>query len=264
MHINTFDRYVQADSLVHQLDPRVKVGITFLYILSTALLPDGAWVGMGAAWGIAAVGALLAGFTPWNLGRRAFIVLPFTLAALTVVFTLPGPAVAVWPIGPWRLTLSEPGLVRFASIVVRSWLSVQVAILLTLTTPVPDILHALRHLKTPAVLVVVLAFMYRYLFVLADEAQRLLRARAARSARLPDQPAGGSLLWRARVAGYMVGQLMGRSFDRSERVYQAMLARGYRGEWLTMTPHVMRRLDWLALVIALAALLLTQTIGRLW
>lgn len=263
MHINTFDRYIQADSLAHRLDPRVKVSITFLYILTTALLPDGAWWGLAAAWGVVALAALLARLTPWSLIRRAFIVLPFTLAAVSVMFTLPGPAVAVVPIGPWSLTISEPGLLRFATIFVRSWLSVQMAIWLTLTTPFPDILHALGHLKVPAILVAILAFMYRYLFVLADETQRLLRARAARSAALPGRPAGGSLRWRARVAGSMVGQLMGRSFDRSERIYQAMLARGYRGELLTMTPHLMRRRDWLTLAGALLALLLVHLLGRL-
>jgi cobalt/nickel transport system permease protein len=106
----------------------------------------------------------------------------------------------------------------------------------------------------PAVLVAIIAFMYRYLFVLADEAQRLLRARAARSARLPGARGGGSLGWRAAVVGHMAGQLFVRSLDRSERVYQAMQARGYRGELLTLAPHAMQRRDWLALALGAAAI----------
>jgi cobalt/nickel transport system permease protein len=127
-------------------------------------------------------------------------------------------------------------------------LSLQMAILMTATTPFPDILHALRHLRVPAILVSIIAFMYRYLFVLVDEVARLLRARAARSARLPDHQGGGTIIWRAKVAGHMAGQLFVRSLDRSDRVYQAMLARGYRGSLLTMNPHVMRPLDWAVLV----------------
>jgi cobalt/nickel transport system permease protein len=61
----------------------------------------------------------------------------------------------------------------------------------------------------------------------------------------------------------MVGQLLVRSLARSDRVYQAMLARGYRGELLTMNPHVIGTLDWLVLCFALLVLLLLQTIARL-
>jgi cobalt/nickel transport system permease protein len=89
--------------------------------------------------------------------------------------------------------------------------------------------------------------MYRYLFVLVDEVTRLLRARAARSAQLPGRKGGRTLAWRAGVAGGMAGQLFIRSLERSDRVYQAMLARGYQGTLLTMNPHVMRPLDWAVL-----------------
>lgn len=263
MHINTFDRFVASDSLVHRLDARVKVVTTVLFILSNALLPDGAWWGFVAAWAVLFGAALLADISPWTLSKRGFIVLPFTLAAITILFTVPGQTVAQWRLGGWDMRISDAGLVRFASIVVRSWLSLQMAIWLTMATQIPDILHALRHLKTPALLVSVIAFMYRYLFVLADEAQRLLRARSARSARLPGLQPGRTVWWRARVAGYMVGQLFIRSFERSERVYQAMLARGYRGELMTMTPHAMRRADWLYLFGLAALLLLVQGIGRI-
>jgi cobalt/nickel transport system permease protein len=136
------------------------------------------------------------------------------------------------------------------------------AVLLTATTRFPDLLHALRHLKVPAIFVSILAFMYRYLFVLADEVARLLRARAARSAQLPGQPAGRSLRWRATIAGHMVGQLLVRSMARSDRVYQAMLARGYRGELLTINPHVMVSFDWLVLAAALLGLLLLQVVAH--
>ena len=70
--------------------------------------------------------------------------------------------------------------------------------------------------------------MYRYMFVLVDEAQRMLRSRAARSAGV-GRGTGGSVAWRARVAGGMAGSLFLRTLDRTERIYMAMLARGYDG-----------------------------------
>ncbi len=263
MHVNTFDRFIAGESPAHRLDARVKVLITLVFIFSNSLLPDGAWWGFVAAWGVLFLAARLAHISPWTLTKRGFIVLPFTLAAVTIIFTAPGEALAHWQVGGWEMRLSAPGLLRFVGIVVRSWLSVQMAIWLTMTTQIPDILHALRHLKTPALLVSVIAFMYRYLFVLADEAQRLLRARASRSATLPGFKAGRSVWWRARVAGNMVGQLFIRSLERSERVYQAMVARGYQGELMTMNPHTMRRPDWLALLALFILLALVQGIGRI-
>ena len=68
----------------------------------------------------------------------------------------------------------------------------------------------------------------RYLAVLGDEAGRMNRARQARSASA-DGRAGGGIGWRARTTGAMVGSLFIRSYERSERVYAAMLARGFEG-----------------------------------
>lgn len=264
MHFNVFDRYQAASSPIHHLDPRVKVVVTVLFILSNVLLPDGAWLAFLLAWGfllLASSGAHLGSLYTF---KRSFIVLPFALAGLTAIFALPGEPLAVFRLGSLVLVATDAGLLRFASVVIRSWLSVQAAILLVATTQFPDLMHALRHLRTPAVLVAVISFMYRYLFVLTDEAMRLLRARDARSARPADKAGGTPLAWRARVAGSMAGQLFLRSYERSERVYNAMAARGYQGQLLTLNPHEMQRRDWLLGGLGLAGILLLQVVGRIY
>lgn len=263
MHVNTFDRYREGNSLVHQLDPRVKVLAAILFIFSNVLLPDGAWLAFAAAWVVILLAGFLAHLTPGFLFKRSLIALPFTLAAVTVLFTIPGTAVATFSVFSRTVTISDVGLIRFSSIVIRSWLSVQGAIWLTAATPFPDLMHALRHLQVPRLLTAIISFMYRYLFVLADEATRLLRARDARSAAPIGGKGGGRLLWRAKVAGGMIGQLFLRSFERSERVYNAMLARGFRGQLLTMNPHVMVARDWLGLGTAVILIAITQIIGLL-
>ncbi len=101
--------------------------------------------------------------------------------------------------------------------------------MLTATTHFVDVLRALRAFRLPAILVAILSFAYRYLFILTEEAQRLLRARECRSAAL-DGKGGGSVVWRAKVTGRLVGTLFLRAFERSERVYVAMVSRGYAGE----------------------------------
>ncbi len=263
MQASTFNRYQSRDSLIHRLDPRAKIVVTLVFIVSNAVLPDGAWGAFLASWLILLLGGRLARLSPGYLFKRSFIALPFALAAVTVLFTMPGEPAVSWQWGERVIEVSDAGLVRFASILVRSWLSVQMAILLTAVTQFPDLMHALRHLHMPHILISIISFMYRYLFVLADETTRLLRARESRSARPATGGGGGSLIWRATVAGNMVGQLFLRSIERSDRVYNAMLSRGYQGRLMTMNPHVMSGRDWLVLGVALLLIVLVQLIGYL-
>ncbi|HNB51982.1 MAG TPA: cobalt ECF transporter T component CbiQ [Anaerolineales bacterium] len=266
MHLNTFDQYQARASLIHRLDPRVKVIVTILVILSNVLLPDGAWLAFALSWGLILGINQIARLGARYLLVRSFIALPFALAAVSVIFTVPGNPVFALGVGKAVLVLTDAGLIRFASILLRSWISVQAAIVLTATTPFPDLIHALRHLRVPSILVAIISFMYRYLFVLSDETLRLLRAREARSAApLPGRGqarVGGSLSWRARVAGSMIGQLFLRSYERSDRVYNAMLARGYQGQLLTMHAHEMTPRDWAGFGLACFLLLLLQILGR--
>jgi cobalt/nickel transport system permease protein len=99
--------------------------------------------------------------------------------------------------------------------------------------------------------------------VLVDEVFRLLRARESRSAAAAGSRSGGSVAWRARVAGNMAGQLFLRSYERSDRVYNAMLARGYAGHLMTINPHELRNIDYITALLAISLILLLQVIGRL-
>jgi len=189
--------------------------------------------------------------------------LPFALAAVSVIFSIPGKELVTWRLGATSLTVTDAGVMRFISIMLRAWLSVQAAILLVATTRFPDLIHALEHLRVPRLLVTVIAFLYRYLFVLTDEVLRMTRARQARSASAADRRSGGSVFWRAHVAGNMVGQLFLRSYARSDRIYNAMLARGYAGQMRTLSLHQMSEREWWFITISLALLVLVQIVGRL-
>jgi cobalt/nickel transport system permease protein len=156
----------------------------------------------------------------------------------------------------WTLVATQEGLARFISIALKSWISVQAAILLAASTPFPDLLTAMRAVKIPRLLVAIFGLMWRYLFVLVDEALRLLRARAARSGQA-DQPGlkpGGGLVWRAHVAGGMAGNLFLRAFERSDRIYVAMLSRGYDGEVRAAPLPALSPASWLILIIGLFVL----------
>ena len=153
----TFDRYLARPGAIHRLDPRVKVVMTLVFILSVALLPAGAWWAYGLGFAAVMAAAVAARLSPWLIVRRSLLGLPFLLAAVTILFI---PGRVVWD-GPWGLAVSDAGLLRFSGILLRSMISLQAAVWLTATTRFPDILHALRHLRVPAVLVSIIAFMYR-------------------------------------------------------------------------------------------------------
>lgn len=256
LHFDLTDQYRPRRSPIHSLDPRVKVVAVLSYVLALGLMPAGAWTSfiLCAALALACAWASRLGLT-FAL-RRSYIALPFLVAALPVPLTTPGDVLCRLPGLGWAVT--EPGVVRFVSISFRSWLAVQAAILLTATTQFPDLLWALSALRMPKPLVATVGFMYRYLYVLADEALRMLRARAARSAVLagnPRPPVG----WQGSVAGNMVGSLFLRALERSERVYAAMVSRGYNGSMRSLVHFSMRPADWIALaavIVLLAAIVL--------
>lgn len=262
MHSDAFDRYHHHDSPLHRLDPRIKAVVTIAFILSNALLPDGAWSAFALTWLflllLNALSALGLGYT----FRRSFIALPFALVAVTVLFSIPGRALFQFHFMLWDFTITDAGLMRFVSINIRSWLSVQAAILLVAVTRFPDLIHAFEHLRVPAILTTIIAFLYRYLFVLTDEVIRLLRARQSRSAAVAGQRSGGGVLWRAKVSGNMAGQLFLRSYERSDRIYNAMLARGYAGQLRTLNPHELHGRDWAYAVAAFLFMLAMQFVGR--
>src|SRR5919198_4715603 len=152
MHFGAFDLYHEAESFLHRLDPRVKVVVTVAFILSNALLPDGAWIAFGLSW-------LFLLFANWlsKLGisftfKRSLIALPFALIAVTILFSMPGKPLSSFHLLMWNFTITDAGLLRFVSILIRSWLSVQMAILLVATARFPDLIHALQHLRIPVIL----------------------------------------------------------------------------------------------------------------
>jgi cobalt/nickel transport system permease protein len=140
------------------------------------------------------------------------------------------PREAIWAFGldalvllaveVWFLTLSQPGLWGAWNIVVKGTLGVAATALLTATTTIPELLRALERLRLPRPLVGIASFMIRYGEVLTDDLRRMRIARLSRG----DDP---RWLWQVAGLAKTAGALFVRSYERGERVYIAMLARGY-------------------------------------
>jgi len=262
----SLDPYLPANSPLHRLDARVKLPFTLALILMTSLLPVGAWLAYALVFII-----LLALATVSTLGiplvlKRALLAVPFILAAVPILFTGPEPKITPFSIYQWDFVISQPGLIRLISIGLKSWLSVQAAIILSATTPFSQIAVALRALHLPKLFVGVLSLMWRYLFMMVDQTGRLLRARSSRSGTIPGQPGlkpGGTLRWRAQVTGGLAGNLFLRSLERSDRVYSAMLSRGYDGEQRSLAAPPLSSKDWIVLIVSFFLLFLITIVGLL-
>ena len=113
------------------------------------------------------------------------------------------------------------GLATFSFIVIRGTICLATVILLSNTTPFDHLLLFLRRIRVPALIVDILALMYRFVFVLIDEGERMHRARLSRTF-------NRKRIHRWNLLATVVGQLFVRSTERAERIYAAMCARGWK------------------------------------
>ena len=231
--------------------------------MAISLLPVGSYLALGLGWLVVVGLSVLARLGPFRTARRALFALPFVLAALPLVFTRTGDPLGSFALGPLTLTVSGDGLQMFTTIALKSWVSVQAALLLAFTTPFHELVEGLRLLRLPAIMVSIISFMYRYLGVLSAEATRMARARGARSASVGGR-SGGTLAWRAKVTGSMVGSLFLRSYERSERIYAAMQARGFESRFHHLHRRSLVPAEYVVLVVARGCSTLLVLSGHLW
>lgn len=221
MGFHHLDQLSRVESPITRRSPTVRLLGTVLVAVGAAVLPTGAWIQMAALALLVVVAATLARIRPRAFLTRILPPLGFVLlASVAVLFLAPGSVMASF--GPFRVT--DTGLVRFGSVAGRAGVALGAAVVLVTTTSFPEILEAFRRLRLPAVVTTSLGLAYRYLYLLTDEVARMRRAAASRNA------AAGSASRRRLMIGVSAAALQ-RSFARSERVYQAMLGRGYTGEF---------------------------------
>ncbi|MDD5038561.1 MAG: cobalt ECF transporter T component CbiQ [Dehalococcoidales bacterium] len=225
---NLIDQYSERDSFTHRLDPRTKFIITLLFISLVVLTPPDTWLAFSSYFVFSAILLLFSRVPIGYVFKRSLAIMPFVLMiAIFIPFFKEGEIAGSYNIGLWRLTVTYSGLQILTNIAIKAWLSILSLIWLTSTTRLPQLLHALRQLHFPQIVVMILSFMYRYLFILIDELARMNRARDSRNF-------GGKWLWQIRTIGNMIGTLFIRSYEMGERAYMAMAARGFDGQIRTL------------------------------
>ncbi|CAN5494673.1 cobalt ECF transporter T component CbiQ [soil metagenome] len=159
--------------------------------------------------------ARLAQVSPWFVAKRLVVETPFVLFA--VFLPLIGRGERLDVLG---LSLSIDGLWAAWNILIKATLGLATTVLLGATTPIAEILHGLEHLRMPRLMTAIAGFMVRYADVITGEVTRM---RIARESRGYDP----RWFWQARAIASSAGTLFIRSFERGERVYLAMVSRGY-------------------------------------
>jgi len=254
--LGRLDRLARRDTPFRRLDPRAKLLVTLAFLLCVVSFDRYAVAGLLPFFFYPVVVVALADLPLGYLLKKVLLVAPLAL--------LMGAA------NPWfdpepllrfgSITLSG-GWVSYAAILLRFALTVLAALALIATTGFHEVCVALRRIGVPAPMTVQLLLSYRYLFVLAGEGARMVRARSLRSF----GRRGHGLV----PYGSLVGHLLLRTVERSRRIHRAMLARGFAGELHSSSPLRFRCLDalyllgWAALFLLFRLVNLPHLLGGL-
>lgn len=227
MHHTRIDYLAYQDTPVHRLDSRTKL-ISAIVFTVFVISQSPTAISMVLCYAVWPFAVLVMGRVSLKfVVRHILIVSPFVaVLALSCVFYDRTAAEIVF--GPLRFETTT-GLLRCVSIVAKFAVTMAMLIGLVATTRFGDLLSGMARLGMPRVLVMQLGFLYRYIFLLIDRAEHMLRARAGR--RLRNLGARREV----KTAAAMVGSLCLSSLDMAGRINTAMQARGFDGQFHTIS-----------------------------
>ena len=251
------DRLATGDTSLHRLDPRAKVLVSLVFIVSvvsfgryeiSALIPFFIFPVI-----MVALGDLPAAY----ILKKIALLCPFAL--IVGIFNPVFDRQIIVQIGPAGIS---GGWISFLSIVLRALLTVGVALIMVGVTGFSAGCNALERMGMPKAFVVQLLFLYRYIFVLTEEGARTARARELRTF--------GKKGMEMKSFTSLIGNLLLRTWERAERIYRAMLSRGFNGEF-----HVQRNfhfgmkealftIGWSSLFVVFRLVNVPQLVGTLF
>jgi cobalt/nickel transport system permease protein len=203
MSAHHFMDHGHGHSMLHRVPAGGKLAGALVLVLTVVLLPR------TQVMGLLIVAVVLAGLL-------AVSGIPFLFLLKRMLLLEP------LVLGVAGLMLFQPGGAKiFALVMLKANLCLLTTVLLANTTPFTEIVRVLQGLRVPWLFVTTLTLMHRYLFVLADETERMRRARASRTF-----TRGRRFQW--QTLSSVVGQLFVRASERAERIYSAMCARGWK------------------------------------
>jgi cobalt/nickel transport system permease protein len=240
-----FDHHRAGHSLIHQFDPRLKLAMMLFYIVAVVITSPERKILFLLYTGIVVTLALMSQVSLIHLlGKLARLYPMIFFISIFVPFF---PAQHDVAHGFGFITIYEKGFEKFLLINIKSILAIFMSILITTTTDLMLLLKGMERLKIPRLAISIVSFMYRFIFLLIDEIERMIMAFQSRYFRL-------SLKNRIKMFANMIGVLFIRTYERGERIYLAMESRGFKGEVHTYSDLKWRKSDSLAFIIFLIIL----------
>ena len=210
--------YFHGHSRVHHLAPECKLAAQLLFVFVVVATPREAIWAFAAYALILAVLIRLAGLPYGFVAKRLTVEIPFVAFALLLPFIAQGERVDVLGV-----SVSSEGLWGAWNILVKGTIGVAASIVIASTTTMPEMLKGFDRLHLPKAFTSIASFMVRYMDVIADDMKRMKVARLSRGY-------DPRWIWQAKAVGASAGALFIRSYERGERVYLAMLSRGFSGD----------------------------------
>jgi len=238
------EKFAAGDSLAHRLDPRVKIVMATLFSIVVAV--SDRFLALLPA---LAIGFILVLVTAVPIKRLLRGLVPVNLLIIFLWFFLPFTfdGEPLFRVGP--LVATREGVCHATQITIKSNAIMAVLIALVASTPVFTLGHAMHELRIPSKIVHLFFFTYRYIHVIHREYLRLVNAIKIRGFR------PGTNIHTYRTLAYLVGMLFVKSHERGQRVYNAMLCRGFRGRLYSLSQPSLKTIDVVSLILMLAVIL---------
>lgn len=242
MHLEEF---AEGSSFFHKLDPRVKIVIFIPFVFSIVFFQS-----IRQALAGLLISILMSFSAKLNLKRLASRLIAINVPIMVLWFFLPFsyPGEIIFEIG--RFSVTNEGVRYTFLITLKANVIVLSTISLIGTSEIFSLAHALIHLKAPSKIVHLFFFFYRYISVIHEEYNRLKRAMIVRCFK------PGTNVQTYKSIAYLVGMLLVKSYDRSQRIYNAMLCRGFKGRFFVLDHFSIRKED-----IGFAIVMMSLTIS---
>jgi cobalt/nickel transport system permease protein len=239
--VDHLDRLALGDSPVHHLHPRVKILTTLIYSGVVISFPVSNVSGLVPLVLYPCLLMSISGTPVKSILSRFCVSLPFALmGGISSLILLREP---VFYVGPCMVTA---GMLSFTSILLKTFLTVSAVLILIATTGFSEINWQLTRMGMPKILGLQFVMTWRYITVLLGEAAAMSTAYKLR--------ASGQNGIKMKDMGSFLGQLLLRSFERAERVYQSMKCRGFTGVFPGAPGRSLRAADFIYAAALIGAL----------
>ena len=227
------EAFANGESVMHRIDPRLR--IVFATILSFVIALSYQFAALIAALVFSVILICMARLNFSKIVKK-LVLLWYFILFIWLILPLTFKGEPLFCFGP--LTVTRPGIVVSMQITLKSNAILLSYIAMIITMNMAAFGQALGCLKVPQKFIHLFLLTYRYIFVIDQEYQRLIRAARIRGF------CPGTNLHTYKTYAYIAGMLLVKASERAKRVHQAMLCRGFRGKFYSLSEFSIHYRDW--------------------